>query len=132
MRNESLSAKVRELGTEIKDIEKMVKTAEYSDISELTDEIAKVEKQCKEKDVEMRMKMKLSKTNVAPLSSYYKKEKENFNTLSNDINNTMKEKHDDPEYLLLLSEYALDYAMQVASEAILFSLKAIKKDKERI
>lgn len=134
MSHEILSVKLYELDKKIGRLHSLVRFCETADHEEMKDEIRLLRKEYEQGRLALRDSMSLSR------SAIIKKLAENYGRIEKSVDEVKKEVGlpvagawdggMDEEERLLLAEYALDFAMQEATYALLISMEAIDRQKE--
>lgn len=129
MAYEIFSIKLYELDEKIRRLHSRIQMSESAQHSKITDEIQTLRKECEETELMLARELKYSQGRVvSKLSKAYTEIEQNYKEdKSRDVRRCPEQKNGDSmaEEKILLAEYALDFAVQAASRALLLSMEAI-------
>ena len=142
MAHEILSVKLYELDQKIGLMHSRIQLSETASHDQIKNEVANLRKECDENALTLRNKLKFSRAGrVVKLSEAYGKVEQIIEKVKSEFPSPKSERWNEElsvEEKLLLAEYALDFAVQVANHALLISMEAIEaqmtkqeKDEER-
>ena len=141
MTQEFLSVKLCELDNKIGQVHNRIHLSESADHAQILAEVEALQKECAKNEIALRNKLRFSKAHVVGslaescdrVEEFFQ-EKNFENPASDHWGDTFS-----AEEKVLLAEYALDFDMQAADNALLISLKAmdaqmtlLEKEGERI
>lgn len=129
MAHEILSVKLYELDKNISQVHSRIQMSESEDHAQIQAEVKALQRECMEQELTLRNKLQFSKAGVvASLFEAYRKVEE----IVSEERAKIKNPDLDPrtgacsvEDKILFAEYALDFAMQAASNALLISMEAL-------
>ena len=128
MAHEILSVKLCELEDQFSRLNSRIYLSEMADHPRLQREIRELDRECEETDLTLRKKLQRSRAGiVSVLSDSYGEIGEIMERTKAALRDRTTGESSDmaAEDKILLAEYALDFAMQAANQALLLSMKAI-------
>ena len=129
MAYEIFSVKLYELDEKIRRLHSRIQMSESAQHSKITDEIQTLRKECEETELMLARELKYSQGRVvSKLSKAYTEIEQIIKKTKAEMYGCCPEqKNGDSmaEEKILLAEYALDFAVQAASRALLLSMEAI-------
>lgn len=135
MAHEILSVKLCELDKKFAQLHSRIQLTEILDSEEIGENIRTLQRECAENKLTLHNKMKFSRAQkVKLLLKTYDEVEEIIQGAQEEIRESMKcDREEDlpAEELLLLAEYALDFAVQAADGAMLISMEAIRAQMEQ-
>ncbi|MDO4324309.1 MAG: hypothetical protein Q4C61_17500 [Lachnospiraceae bacterium] len=135
MAQEMLSVKLCELDGRIAELHDRIQLSEGADRRQLEDEIRAVQQECRENEQVLRHRMKFSKAReVQQISEAYDRVEKIIRETQRAVCGALPEGEAGKmpaEAMLLLAEYVLDFAIQAAEDAVLFSMEAIHAQLEQ-
>lgn len=136
MSHEILSVKLYELDKKIGQLHSLAHFSETADHEEMREEIRLLKREYEQGRRELYDRLSLSRSAVIKkLSCTYRKIEESVDEAKKEVGLPAVGAWDgstDTEEKLLLAEYALDFAVQEATYALLISMDAIDSQKEQI
>ena len=126
MAHEILSAKLYELEQRIGQVYSRIQLSETADHAQLQETLVALKKECAENKLALADKIKFSKAKTAAkIAGAYGKIGRIMENTKTEVMGSASEGVAAQEETILLAEYALDFAMQAAEEALILSLEAI-------
>lgn len=128
MAHEILSVKLRELDQHIARMRSRIQLCDSGELPQIKKELELLERECAENNLNLSQNLRFSK---APFTASLSRTYEQIEQLIRQTAGELQpgESSDSAESMLenqiLLAEYALDFAMQSADRALLFSMRAI-------
>ena len=124
MAHEILSVKLYELDKKIGQVHSRIQMSEAASHEQIRATVKKLREECTENELVLRSKLQYSKAAVvAELSEAYNRIEQVIQRQKEKIKNTDDEFS--VEEKILFAEYALDFAMQAANQALLVSMEAL-------
>lgn len=129
MAHEILSVKLCELDEKIRRIHSRVQMSESALHGQIAGEITELRKECEETEEMLWEELKFSQSDtVSGISEAYGEVQQIIQKMKDKMNEPVQDNEDEAslvERKILFAEYALDFAMQAANQALLISMEAI-------
>lgn len=129
MAHEILAVKLCELEDQLARLSSRIHLSETAGPDQLRQEIKALSKECAETELTLQKKLQLSKAKIATtLASTYEEIEQIIQKAKLELQRQASSSDDSDavtEEKILLSEYALDFAVQAANRALLLSIEAI-------
>lgn len=129
MKYETFSVKLYELKERLDSLNRQIHLSETGSHSQLRQEITKLRKTCAENEQKLRDKLQMSRADmVSEIRNGYCGIEQILQKTGIDLQMQISRCENDDaavEEKILLAEYALDFAVQAADRAMLFSMEAI-------